>query len=143
MSFGETVVLGGLAGFTIYLGLPLARLRLLGDRSRVALAMFAVGVLAFLFVDVMGHGIGILEASITGLSKGKESFGHAALLALVLGGGFAAGTAGLAVLERRARPAIPSPPMAGGDPALAASDADQLALPAATSRRRALATWMV
>ena len=85
MSFGETVVLGALAGFTIYLGLPLARLRLLGDRSRVALAMFAVGVLAFLFVDVMGHGLQILEDAVTGLSKGRESFGHAALLALFWG----------------------------------------------------------
>src|SRR5436190_12691372 len=104
MSFGETVVLGALAGFTIYLGLPLARLRLLGDRSRVALAMFAVGVLAFLFIDVMGHGIEILEHAVTGLSKGTESLGHTLVLGLLLGGGFAAGTAGLAVLERRARP---------------------------------------
>ncbi len=143
MSFAETVVLGALAGFTIYLGLPLARLRLLGDRSRVALAMFAVGVLAFLFVDVMGHGVGILEDAVTGLSKGTTSFGHAALLAVVLGGGFLAGTAGLAVLERRARPKT-SPPMAGGDPsaALAATDADVLALQADLARRRALQTGL-
>jgi ZIP family zinc transporter len=139
MSFGETVVLGALAGFTIYLGLPLARLRLLGDRSRVALAMFAVGVLAFLFIDVMGHGVGILHDAVAGLSKGKESFGHAALLALLLGGGFATGSAGLALLERRARPKV-SPPMAGGDPAaaLAASEADLLALQADAARRQAL-----
>ena len=143
MSFGETVVLGALAGFTIYLGLPLARLRLLGDRSRVALAMFAVGVLAFLFVDVMGHGLQILEDAVTGLSKGREGFGHAALLAGLLGGGFVAGTAGLALLERRARPRGPaSPPIAGGDPALAATDADVLALQADAARRRALQTGL-
>ena len=106
MSAAQIALLGAIAGFTIYLGLPLARLRLLGDRSRVALAMFAVGVLAFLFIDVMGHGIGILEDGVKGFSKGQESFGHAAVLALILGGGFAAGTAGLAMLERRARPAI-------------------------------------
>ena len=104
MTFGETIALGALAGFTIYLGLPLARLRLLGDRARVALAMFAVGVLAFLFVDVMSHGISILEDAVGDLSKGRGSFGHAALLALLLAGGFAAGTAGLALLERRVRP---------------------------------------
>jgi ZIP family zinc transporter len=143
MSFAETVVLGALAGFTIYLGLPLARLRLLGDRSRVALAMFAVGVLAFLFIDVMGHGVGILDDAVTGFSKGKESFGHVALLVLVLGGGFMAGTAGLAVLERRARPKA-SPPMAGGDPsaALAATEADVLALQADAARKRALQTGL-
>ena len=64
MSFTETIVLGALAGFTIYLGLPLARLRSLSDRSRVALAMFAVGVLAFLFIDVMAHGEEILEGAV-------------------------------------------------------------------------------
>ena len=56
MSLAETVLLGALAGFTIYLGLPFGRLRVLGDRSRVALSMFSVGVLAFLFVDVLEHG---------------------------------------------------------------------------------------
>ena len=63
----ETVLLGALAGFTIYLGLPFARLRLLGPRAEVALAMFAVGVLAFLFVDVMEHGFEIVEDAVTGL----------------------------------------------------------------------------
>jgi ZIP family zinc transporter len=56
MSFAETVLLGALAGFTIYLGLPVGRLHLLSVRARVALAMFAVGILAFIFVDVLSHG---------------------------------------------------------------------------------------
>ena len=47
MSFAETVALGALAGLTIYLGLPLGRLQLVGSRTRVALAMFSVGILAF------------------------------------------------------------------------------------------------
>jgi zinc transporter, ZIP family len=66
-----------------------------------------------------------------------------ALLVLVLGGGFMAGTAGLAVLERRARPKA-SPPMAGGDPsaALAATEADVLALQADAARKRALQTGL-
>src|SRR5947208_2287694 len=101
MSFAETTLLGALAGFTIYLGLPLARMRLLGTRSRVALAMFAVGVLAFLFVDVISHGEGILEEAVKKWSDGKQGFGQAGLFALLMAGGFAAGTLGLAVLERR------------------------------------------
>src|SRR6266851_198337 len=143
MSFGQTIALGALAGFTIYLGLPLARLRLLGDRARVALAMFAVGVLAFLFIDVMGHGISILEDAVTAFSKGKGSFGHALWLGLLLAGGFAAGTAGLALLERRAKPSGPlSPPMAGGEAAaaLTATEADVLAAQADAARKRALQT---
>jgi ZIP family zinc transporter len=145
VSFGQTIALGALAGFTIYIGLPLARLRLLSDAWRVALAMFAVGVLAFLFIDVMGHGIGILEDAVKGFSKGQESFGHAAVLALILGGGFATGTAGLVMLERRARPKGPvSPPMAGGAPsaAVATAEVDALALQADAARKRALQTGL-
>jgi hypothetical protein len=40
LSFGETVLLGALAGFTIYLGLPLGRIEFVSQRARVALAMF-------------------------------------------------------------------------------------------------------
>ena len=117
MTFSETVLLGALAGFTIYLGLPFARLQLLGPRTRVALAMFAVGVLAFLFVDVMEHGLGIVEETVEGYKDGEESFGRMVGLALLLGGGFAAGCAGLAALEARMRPAEgKAPPIAGGSP---------------------------
>ncbi|HKG17348.1 MAG TPA: hypothetical protein VKA96_06645, partial [Solirubrobacteraceae bacterium] len=81
MSLTETAALGALAGFTIYLGLPLARLRLLSERSRVALAMFAVGVLAFLFVDVMAHGEEILEDAVGRLGAGKAGAGEVLLYA--------------------------------------------------------------
>src|SRR5256885_15930873 len=113
MSFGETVLLGALAGSTIFLGLPFARLRLLGTRTRVGLAMFAVGVLAFLFVDVMSHGFAIVEDAVNSFKDGDSSFGHAVWLALLLGLGFAAGSAGLAVVEARLRKPAPKP-MAGG-----------------------------
>jgi zinc transporter, ZIP family len=136
----ETAALGALAGFTIYLGLPLARLRLLSDRSRVALAMFAVGVLAFLFVDVMAHGEEILEEAVGRLEAGKAGAGEVVLFGALLAGGFAAGTAGLAVLERHARPKGPSsPPMAGGaTTAVATPDVQALSLQADVARRRAL-----
>src|SRR5436305_90076 len=63
MSFAETVLLGALAGGTIFIGLPFARLRLLGIRARVGLAMFAIGVLAFLFMDVMSHGFALVNTT--------------------------------------------------------------------------------
>jgi ZIP family zinc transporter len=143
MTFSETVLLGALAGFTIYLGLPFARLQLLGARTRVALAMFAVGVLAFLFVDVMEHGFGIVEKAVQGYKDGEQSFGHIVGLALLLGGGFAAGCAGLAALEARMRPAgAKQPPIAGGSSELTVEDAQSLDLQAAAARARALRTGM-
>jgi zinc transporter, ZIP family len=143
MSFAETVVLGALAGFTIYLGLPFARLELLSGRARVALAMFAVGVLAFLFVDVLEHAFGIVEGSVAGVKDDKESLGRALGLTALLGAGFAAGTAGLGFLEQRLRPKRLSPPMAGGaaDAALV-DDAAVLAAHADAARVNALRTGM-
>jgi zinc transporter, ZIP family len=142
MSFAETVLLGALAGGTIFLGLPVARLRLLGTRARVGLAMFAIGVLAFLFMDVMSHGFAIVEDAVNAYKDGHDSFGHAVWLAVLLGAGFAAGSAGLAEVESRLRPPAP-PPIGGGAAELTAEDARALEEQAAVhAHSRALRTGM-
>jgi ZIP family zinc transporter len=144
VSFGETALLGALAGSTIFLGLPFARLQVLDNRSRVALSMFAVGVLAFLFVDVFEHGFEIVEESVTAFKDGKQGIGEPIGLVALLGVGFAAGTAGLAMVER-IRPKGPTrPPIAGGSvDALSAEDAARLAQETQDARSRALRTGMV
>jgi ZIP family zinc transporter len=143
MSFGETVLLGALAGFTIYLGLPFGRLRIVSARARVALAMFSVGVLAFLFAEVLVHGVEIVEHQFDELHDGNGSLGYGLLLALVLGGGFAAGSAGLAVVEKWMRPRRPAPPIAGGaTDAMTVEQAGLLAQEDLGARARALRTGM-
>ncbi|HEY2055635.1 MAG TPA: ZIP family metal transporter [Solirubrobacterales bacterium] len=114
MTFTETALLGALAGFTIFLGLPLGRVGRIGDRGRVALAFLAVGVLAFIFVDVMEHAIGLVEDAVLGFKDGSEGIGRPVLLAAMLGGGFAVGLVGLGVGERLLRRRRPLPPIAGG-----------------------------
>jgi zinc transporter, ZIP family len=138
LSFAQTAALGALAGFTIYLGLPFGRLQLLGDRSRVALAMFSVGVLAFIFVDVMEHAFGIVEGAVEGFKDGSGGLGHALGLATLLGGSFALGLAGLAMTERRLRSLRPLPPIAGG--AVDVLSAEEVAQDEAAARARALRT---
>jgi zinc transporter, ZIP family len=143
VSFTETVALGAIAGFTIYLSLPAGRLQLLSDRARVALAMFAVGVLAFLFVDVFEHAFEIVEEAVTAFKDGEEGIGEPLAFAALLGAGFAAGTAGLATLERRMRPRAPTPPLAGGSAdALTADDATLLAAHEQAVRAHRLRTGM-
>ncbi len=144
MSFAETVLLGGLAGSTIFLGLPVGRLELLGTRARVGLAMFSVGILVFLLVDVLVHGFELSEGAVSAFKDGTASFGHAAAYALLLVGGFAVGSAGLGILERRVRPSAPLPPIAGGatdvmdveDHRIASAHAD-------AARTRALQTGLI
>jgi ZIP family zinc transporter len=144
MSFAETALLGALAGFTIFLGLPIGRLQLLGSRARVALAMFSVGILVFLLVDVLMHGFEIAEEAVTAFHAGDASFGHAAAMALMLVGGFALGSAGLGILERQMRPAKPVAPLAGGAvDALTGEDGMRLAAYADAVRANALRTGLI
>ena len=141
MSFAQTVALGALAGFTIFIGLPVGRLQLLNNRTRVALAMFSVGVLAFIFVDVMQGGLSIVDDALTAFKDDKGSLGHVVWLVILLAAGFTAGSAGLAMLERVMRPVgARRPPIAGGAEAaaVAGSDPQSLALEVDAARRRAL-----
>ncbi|MFN2616286.1 MAG: ZIP family metal transporter [Thermoleophilaceae bacterium] len=143
MSLAETVALGALAGLTIYLGLPFGRIQLLGRRSRVALAMFSVGVLAFLFVDIFEHAFEIVEEAVQGYRHGKQGSGEALGFLLLLGGGFALGSAGLATIESRlrGRNAKPAPVAGGSGEAAALNPGETLALEA-DARARALQVGM-
>jgi ZIP family zinc transporter len=118
MTFAETTLLAGIAGITIFAGLPLARMRM-STTSRVALAMFSVGILIFLLVDVLGHGYEGAEEAVEAWGEGEGSFGHALGLTTLVLGGFAIGCAGVAFLERRIRSGGPGlAPMAGGSEAI-------------------------
>ena len=67
MSFGETAVLGALAGFTIFLGLPFGRLHLLsGTRAGRPRDVRQSACSAFLFVDVFEHAFEIVEDAVVG-----------------------------------------------------------------------------
>jgi zinc transporter, ZIP family len=144
VSFAETVLLGGLAGFTIYLGLPFGRLNTVSGRARVALAMFAVGVLAFLFAEVLVHGFELVEHAVEGYEEGEEGIGRAAGLLCLFAVGFAAGSAGLAMIERWMRPRRErAAPIAGGaTDAMTVEQAQALADGERSTRQFALRTGM-
>src|SRR4029453_12009950 len=59
------------------------------------------------------HALGGAEGGFDGPREGDGSLPIGVLLALLFGAGFTAGTAGLALVERRVRAAKP-PPLAGG-----------------------------
>ncbi len=115
MTLAETALLGAFAGLTIFIGLPLARMQVLGPRARVGLAMFAVGVLAFLFVDVFEHAFELVEEPVEELGEGEGNAAEAIGLFVLLAAGFIAGTAGLGAVERWMRPRDGDlPPIGGG-----------------------------
>jgi zinc transporter, ZIP family len=145
MSFTETVALGAIAGFTIYLGLPTGRLGRVDERVRVALAMFSVGILAFIFMDVTAHGQEIVASALENFKHHTVGFGHVLALFILLALGFTIGTAGISQLEQRLRPPPAArPPIAGGEAAASLSAAEIAGYGgnADAARRRALQTGM-
>lgn len=71
MSPIQTVALGAVAGFTIFLGLPAARLRVVSGAPLAMLNAVTVGVLLFLFVDVMENAIAPVKDA---LRAGEAAF---------------------------------------------------------------------
>ena len=55
MSTGQTLLLGAIAGVTIFIGLPMGRYRDANPRVKAAFMAIAVGILLFLFFDVVAH----------------------------------------------------------------------------------------
>ncbi|HEY3962699.1 MAG TPA: hypothetical protein VGL84_09245 [Gaiellaceae bacterium] len=86
MSTGATLLLGAIAGFTIYVGLPLGRIRSASVELRASLSAIATGILVFLFWDVMSHGVDPVDAHLT-----AHDWGYVSLYATLLFLGFAVG----------------------------------------------------
>ncbi len=57
LSFGMTVLLGAIAGFTIFLGLPIARARRLSPYVIALLNALAIGILLYLVVEIAQNAI--------------------------------------------------------------------------------------
>src|SRR5579863_2846980 len=101
MGFAETVLLGGIAGSTIYIGLPFGRIEHVDDRVRVALAMFSVGILAFIFMDVSSSAENLVSSALTSFKHHHAGFGSVLGRFAVLAAGFTLGAAGISFAERR------------------------------------------
>ena len=64
MSETQILLLGAIAGFTIFLGLPVGRLRNLSMPVRALLNAGAAGILVFLLIEVFEHGFEPVEEAV-------------------------------------------------------------------------------
>lgn len=64
MSSGEIILLGAVAGLTIFLGLPVGRIRGLSAMWRAVLNAGAAGVLVFLLVETVAHAFEPVEEAV-------------------------------------------------------------------------------
>jgi ZIP family zinc transporter len=108
MSTAQTLVLGAIAGLTIFLGLPIGRMQNVSAATKAFLAATATGILIFLFWDVMSGAVGPVEEA---LEEGRG--GRFAWLAFLLTAGFFAGLMSLVYydvwMKRRRRRAFLGP----------------------------------
>ena len=100
MTMGQTAALGAVAGFTIYLGLPVARLRRQTTNVQSLLNAVALGVLVFLVWDILSKA---LEPIGGALKDGMKSghLGPFASLSLMLTLGLVVGLVGLVLFHER------------------------------------------
>jgi ZIP family zinc transporter len=73
MSTGHILLLGAIAGATIFLGLPVARMHRLGANARAGLSSLATGILVFLFWDVMSKAVEPVDAALHAHQWGQFS----------------------------------------------------------------------
>jgi ZIP family zinc transporter len=94
MSTAQILGLGAVAGLTIFLGLPIARMRNVGPAAKAFLGAIATGILLFLFWDVLSAAVKPVESA---LRTGRD--GRFAWLAILLGAGFVTGLMSLVAYD--------------------------------------------
>ena len=71
MSTGQILLLGAIAGCTIFIGLPVARMRNVSPKLRAMLAAVATGILVFLLWDVLAHSVEPVEEALEDGQTGR------------------------------------------------------------------------
>jgi zinc transporter, ZIP family len=101
IDYAQLLLLGAIAGFTIFLGLPLAILQNVSSRKKGFLNALSIGILLFLVIDVFSHAwntaTGVASAAFAGRGSGFD----AAMDLLAVFGGLALGLLGLVAYEAR------------------------------------------
>jgi ZIP family zinc transporter len=108
MSTGQTLLLGAIAGLTIFLGLPIGRMQNVTPATKAFLAAVATGILVFLFWDVVSEAVGPVEDALTAGRDGRFLW-----LSFLLLAGFTVGLMSLVYydlwMKRRRRRAFLGP----------------------------------
>jgi ZIP family zinc transporter len=91
VSSWEILLLGAIAGFTIFLGLPMGRIRNPAPRLRAFLNATAIGILLFLLWDVLAGAIEPVETAVTHAADDGGSWLRVAGLGAVMTAGVTIG----------------------------------------------------
>ena len=101
LSFGLTVVLGAIAGLTIFLGLPIARMRNVTPNTIGALNAIAIGILVYLVVEIAANATAPLANALQQWHRGGGSVWDIVWLGIAYVCGLFVGLVGLGALATR------------------------------------------
>ena len=101
IDYWQLISLGAIAGFTIFLGLPLAVLQNISPKKKGLLNAFALGILIFLIIDVFSHAWQVAEESAVNAFEEKSPVVTGAVNLIALLGGAAIGILGLVLYETK------------------------------------------
>ena len=101
MDFAQTVLLGALAGLTIYLGLPVGRIRRLSPQVRTFFSMASAGTLFFLLFDILRQLTEPIEGALQQVTAGQTPVEDFLLLLGTFIIGFGISLLGLITFEQR------------------------------------------
>ena len=111
MSHFAAAGLGAIAGATIFIGLPVGRIRGFSRTIQGILNAIATGVLIFLLWDILSHASGPVETALAGLRRGDGGF---FMLVGIFAAGIGIGLLGLVYFNGRifgrVKDAPPAPP---------------------------------
>lgn len=85
LSFATTVLLGAIAGFTIFLGLPIARARRFSPETIALLNALAIGILLYLVVEIAQNAIAPISQALNAWHAGTAPLPLALMGVFVLG----------------------------------------------------------
>jgi ZIP family zinc transporter len=101
INYAELLLLGAIAGLTIFLGLPMALLQNVSPRKKGFLNALSMGILVFLIADVLANAWGPTKLATINAYTGVASFSNAAQDLVALFAGLGIGLLGLASYEQR------------------------------------------
>jgi ZIP family zinc transporter len=101
IDYAQLLLLGAIAGLTIFLGLPMALLPNVSRMKKGFLNALAMGILVFLITDVLSHAWEPTRLAAVAGYTGKGPFVDGAIDLLALFGGLGLGLLGLALYEQR------------------------------------------
>lgn len=85
LSFSTTVLLGAVAGFTIFLGLPIARARRLSPQIVALLNALAIGILLYLVVEIAQNAIAPISQALNAWHAGAGQFPVGLVAVFIIG----------------------------------------------------------